>query len=296
MESITRFFGYRPLDTPLHKLDGRVKLLWYFSFVIPAVAWSDPLYLSILLLILLGCGLIARESLKVMLKTLILPFPGYILIFLFNIFAFDITVKKVLTWEPYYIGWAIPKIGPYGPLGHVSVEGLVFATGVCLRLAIFILASRLLLRTTSPFDIVASLRKLRVPMEICLAISVAFGYLPELARQVVTILEAQKSRGWKVESKNPIKVVRGYVPVAVPIISRSMSRAEYLAAAIASKGFGATSNPIPIREIKLTTLDYVVTMILVLMLVTGITLGSWILGYADFRFTSFIVRGIIASL
>jgi len=295
METITRFFGYRPLNTPLHRLDARVKLLWYFSFIIPAVAWSDPTYLSILLLILLSCGILAKETLGSMLKTLILPFPGYILIFLFNIFAFDITVKRVLTWEPYYIGWAIPKIGPYGPYGHVSIEGLVFASGVCLRLAIFILASRLLLRTTSPFDLVAGLRKLKVPMEVYLAISVAFGYLPELTRQVVTILEAQKSRGWKIKSKNPIKIIRGYIPVVIPIIFRSMVRAEYLAAAIASKGFGATSNPIPIREIKMKKLDYIAAVMLLLMLSIGIILSPWILGYAEFKYTSYMLRNILSS-
>jgi len=295
MSVISTFFGYKPLDTFMHRFDGRVKFLLYLAFVISAVAWSDPIYLLCLLAVVLICGKLAKDYFSSMIKTILIPFPGYIMILLFNIFAFDYTVKQTLSWTPLYIGWAIPKIGSFGPYGHVSIEGLTFTLGVCLRLGIFILASRLFLRVASPSDIVAALEKLKIPLSITMAISVAFGYLPELARQVSSILEAQKVRGWNIKTKNPFKVAKAFAPIVVPIVTRSMTRAEFIAAAMVSRGFGASSKRLSLKEIKFTKKDYIATAILLTFLGVSILIGIWVLNIANFRFTSFLIRSLLSQ-
>lgn len=290
MSSFSSLFRYTPGNTPLHNLDPRVKMLWFFAMIIPAVAWSDPIFLGGMIVLVMICGKIAHDSLSAMAKAIVIPFPAYLMVLVFNLFAFDFTVKSMVTWNLQYLGWLIPRIGSIGPFGHVSVESLVFTLGICMRVAVFILASRLFLIFTSPSDIVTALSKFRVPMEITTAISVAFGYLPELAQQVTTIMEAQRSRGWKTGSKNPITAVRGFVPIIIPLIMRSMVTAEFLATAITSRGFGATTHPISLRATKISGADILATSFFLVLLVVAILMGTWVYNLASFKVTTFLVR------
>ncbi len=290
MSSFSSLFRYVPGNTILHRLDPRVKMLWFFSVIIPAAAWSDPIFLAGLVLLIMICGKIAKDSLSAMLRAIVVPIPAYLMVLLFNVFAFDFSVKTMVPWNLQYLGWLIPEIGSFGPFGHVSVESLVFTLGICLRVAVFILASRLFLIFTSPSDIVTAFGKFRVPMEITTAISVAFGYLPELARQVTTIMEAQRSRGWRSGSKNPVTAVRGFVPIVIPIVLRSMVTAEFLATAITSRGFGATTKPISLRETKFSGIDASATALLLSFLAAAILIGTWVYNLASFKVTTFLIR------
>jgi energy-coupling factor transport system permease protein len=290
MSSFSSLFRYTPRNSPLHNLDPRVKMLWFFAMIIPAAAWSDPIFMMGIILLVLICGKVAGDNLSAMVKAIVIPFPAYLMVLLFNLFAFDFTVKSMVSWKLEYLGWIVPRIGSFGPFGHVSVESLVFTLGICLRVAVFILASRLFLIFTSPSDIVTAFSKFKVPMEITTAISVAFGYLPELAQQVTTIMEAQRSRGWKTGSKNPITAVRGFIPVVIPLILRSMVTAEFLATAITSRGFGATTQPIPLREPKLGRVDIFVSTLFLAFLAVSIVMGTWVYNVASFKVTTFLIR------
>lgn len=290
MSSFSNLFRYTPRDTFLHRLDPRVKMLWFFSVIIPAAAWSDPIFMSGIVVLILIYGIVAKDSVSAMLKSIIIPFPAYGMVLLFNLLAFDFTVKSMVSWNMLYLTWLIPRFGSFGPFGHVSVESLVFTLGVCLRVAVFVLASRLFLLFTSPSDIVIAFSKFKVPLEMTTAISVAFGYLPELARQVNTIMEAQRSRGWQSGSKNPVTAVRSFVPVVVPIVLRSMVRAEFLATAITSRGFGATTKPITLRDTKLSATDVAASVVLLAFLVAAGIIGAWYLNIASFKVTTFLIR------
>jgi len=288
--SFSSLFRYTARNTPLHNLDPRVKMLWFFAMIIPAVAWSDPIFMLGMIVLVMICGKIAGDSLSAMMKAIVIPFPAYIMVGLFNLFAFDFTVRSMVSWNLLYLFWLIPRIGSIGPFGHVSVESLVFIVGICMRVAVFILASRLFLLFTSPSDIVTAFSKFRVPMEITTAISVAFGYLPEISQQVTTIMEAQRSRGLRTGSKNPIAAVRSFVPIVIPLILRSMVTAEFLATAITSRGFGATTHPISLRETKISVADIFATSFFLVLLVVAILTGTWVYNVASFKVTTFLIR------
>jgi energy-coupling factor transport system permease protein len=289
-EAFVKYFGYRPGTSIFHRLDPRTKIIFYGTFLLIAVAGTDPLFLLSVLLVLIALYIIAGESFKRILVLLLVPFPGYILIFLYNLFLFDVTAGKAIPWDLHYIGWVIPKIGSFGPYGHVSIEGLIFATQVSFRLAIFILASRFLILTTAPQEIIIALRKLGLPYIIGFSLSLGLAYIPELARQVGVVIEAQSMRGWKLGSKaNPVNVVRSFAPVVIPVILRSIIRAEYLAAAMTSRGYGLSKNPIMLREISFNKLDYAMIAASMTAFVVAIIISPWVLNIANFKFTTFLL-------
>ncbi|MCS7137261.1 MAG: energy-coupling factor transporter transmembrane protein EcfT, partial [Candidatus Caldarchaeum sp.] len=201
--------GYRPLNTIMHRRDPRVKILWFLALSLPAVAWNDPLWLLGVLIVTLIFNGVAKMPYRGALKILILLTPAMLVILLFNVFFFEQTVTASLPpWPLYYIGYLIPKIGDFGPYGYISLEAMLFASGAMMRFFIITLAGRVLLSTTSPSEIPATLTKLKAPIEMAVAVSVAFGMVPAMIQQVTSIFEAQKSRGWSVSTRNPVKAIK----------------------------------------------------------------------------------------
>ncbi|MEM4417284.1 MAG: energy-coupling factor transporter transmembrane component T, partial [Nitrososphaerota archaeon] len=186
--------------------------------------------------------------------------------------------------------YVIPKMGNFGPYGYVSLESLIFASGAMMRFFIITLAGRVLLSTTSPSEIPATLTKLRAPVEMAVAVSVAFGMVPAMIQQVTSIFEAQRSRGWSVSSRNPLTALRRFVPTVLPIITRSISRSEFIAAAMASRGYGYNpSKRTSLRELRLTRVDWIFIAVLITFLVLN-QLSAFVFKMGDYRATVAMIR------
>ncbi|MEM2872401.1 MAG: energy-coupling factor transporter transmembrane component T [Candidatus Caldarchaeum sp.] len=286
--------GYRPLNTFMHRRDPRVKILWFLALSLPAVAWNDPLWLLGVLTAVLIFNGVAKMPFKGALKILILLTPAMLVILLFNIFFFEQTVTASRPpWQLYYLGYVIPQIGSFGPYGYVSLESLVFASGAMMRFFIITLAGRVLLSTTSPSEVPATLTKLRAPVEMAVAVSVAFGMVPAMIQQVTSIFEAQRSRGWSVSSRNPVKAIRRFVPTALPIITRAISRSEFIAAAMASRGYGYNpAKRTSLKELKLNKTDWMMIVVLVSFLVVN-QVSAFVFNMGDYRATAAMLRNAL---
>ena len=293
--SVLNLFSYKEEDSPIHRLDPRAKFLWFFAFTLPAVAWTDPIWLTALFFVIISVGLLAKQSLKAILKPLVFLTPALVFLILFNIFFYGPTGLGVSsTIQPFIIGYIIPKIGSFGPYGKLTIENLVYAVGAMERLIIIATAGRLLLTFTSPTEVALAWSKFRVPVEITTAISVAFGFLPVTARQATTIFEAQKARGWRIKTRNPVKALRLYIPAIIPTIVRSFTRAEYLAAAISSRGFGYNPGKrTSLRVIRMTRKDYLVVAFFIAFLAASQVTGSFGLNIAGYKFTACLVRSYL---
>src|SRR5881628_2883181 len=261
----SELFGYRPLNTFFHSLDPRVKFAIFFSLTLPAMSWNDPVYLTALLATILAIGGIAKNSFRT---------TGRFLLYLAPALLFLLVC----------------------PCGHVSVESLVYAWGAMDRIIIIVLSGRFLLSVTSRADLTSLMVKLRIPSEITTAINVAFGFLPVSLAQLTGVVEAQRARGWEAKSRNPVTLVRKAIPTIVPVITRSLTRAEFLAAAISSRGYGFDpKRRTYLREIKFKGRDWYTFSFLIGFILVGQAIGAaaWGLGWADYRFTTLILRHLL---
>ncbi len=287
-------FGYRPLNTFFHRLDPRVKFAIFFSLTLPAVSWNDPIYLTLLLVAILAVGVLAKSSLRTTGRFLLFLIPALLFLLAYNLFFYEGSIVAARpSWPLYSLFYLLPFRFWVCPCGNVSLESLVYAWGAMDRIIIIVLSGRFLLSVTSPADLTSVMVKLRIPNEITTAINVAFGFLPVSLQQLTGVVEAQKARGWEVKTRNPIKALRKMVPTVVPVIIRSLTRAEFLAAAISSRGYGFDPKKRTyLREIKFRRTDWYVFSFLVGFIVVGQLIGaaSWGLSWADYRFTTLIFR------
>jgi len=124
--------------------------------------------------------------------------------------------------------------------------------------------------TTSPDHLSLALEQSRVPYEFTFAFTTAVRFVPVLAEEAQTIMDAQKARGLELERGNFMKRVRNYIPVLIPLIVSAIRRSLELAEAMESRGWGASKKRTNLYVLKMREGDWMLIIISIILLVTAI--------------------------
>lgn len=273
--------AYQDRDTPVHRLDPRVKLLWWLAINVTLATWNDPIFLFALLASVFLYGRVAGIPLGENLRHLVpvLPFVAFVL------------VANIAFWRPpeptgaHLIGNVVPEGFPVLPAVPVYWETLVFSVGTLLRLLVIVSSTLVLIKTVSPSEMALAVVKMGVPSEIGMALSMTIAYIPVVIGQLTAVMEAQQSRAWNTKVSNPIARFRAYVPIAIPTFFRSFQAAEAMAAAMMSRGFGYdVDNRTELKPLKFDARDWIAAAVFAVLMVAGFLLGF--LGVAKYTFTT----------
>ena len=272
--------AYQDRDTPIHRLDPRVKLLWWLAINVTLATWNDPIFLFVLLASIFLYGRVAGISVRENLKHLVpvLPFVAFVLL------------ANIAFWRPpdpaeaHLIGDLIPEGFPVLPAVPLYWETLIFSAGTLIRLLVLVLSTLVLIKTVSPSELALAIVKMGVPPEIGMALSMTIAYIPVVIEQLTAVMEAQQSRAWNTKVSNPIARFRAYVPIAIPTFFRSFHAAEAMASAMMSRGFGYdVDNRTELKPLKFDARDWVAAVTFVVLMVAGFLIGF--LGIAKYTFT-----------
>jgi energy-coupling factor transport system permease protein len=139
-----------------------------------------------------------------------------------------------------------------------------------LRLLVLLTSFSIFFLTVHPDDLAAALVALKFPYTFSFSISLSFRYVPTLALEVQTIMDAQKSRGLELEKGNLFTRIKNFLPIIVPLVLLSIRRALLVAESLESRGFGTSAKRSFYKEIKMGFGDWLVLVLLVLLLILGI--------------------------
>ena len=152
----------------------------------------------------------------------------------------------------YYAGLGAdaPSIVP-GPL-HITEASLVYGlTMVSRTLAIFATSSLFVL-TTNPIDfVIALIQQGRLPVRVGYAVFAAYRFVPLIQEELDNIRAAHQVRG-AASGRGIVARLRQSIGYAIPLLAISVRRAERVALAMDSRGFGAR----PDRTYFRTTIVY----------------------------------------
>lgn len=242
--------------TPIHNLDGRIKLISAILTIV-IVAFSNnlfiPLILEIYLLIILKTAELSYiDSFKRIL--LLLPFGGAIIIFQPFI-------------QPGNVIWSYSWL-------KVTDVGLNWAILLITRMTVS-LTSIVILSSTSPMqEIVESLRKLKMPKDIAMILSIMVRFLFIFIDELSAIRRAQKSRNFHIHSKiTPYKwrVKQVGYTIAMMFV-KSYEQGERIYKSMISRGFSDESN-IYNEKKSLNKNDYIyITTLIILIIILEIIL------------------------
>ena len=134
---------------------------------------------------------------------------------------------------------------------------LIYSIAMALRFATLMSSFSLFFLTTSPDDLSLALEQSHVPYEFCFAFTTAVRFVPVLANEAQTIMDAQKSRGLELEKGNFFKRIRNYIPILIPLIVGAIRRSLELAEAMESRAFGAKEKRTNLYILRIKRADYI---------------------------------------
>ncbi|MEM3017485.1 MAG: energy-coupling factor transporter transmembrane component T [Candidatus Bathyarchaeia archaeon] len=271
-------FGvYKEQDTVIHRLDPRVKFIWLIVVGIVIIIYKDPIWM--LLFSIPAFGLVSRMAKLTWkdYKPIVLP------IFSICLIAFLINQWLFFRHE-HFLFYLIPNLGFTGPAVPISLESLIHASDIVSRIPLLMGPVRVFMGTTSMKELASGFTKMKFPPEVTMSISIAMGYLPVLLAQLRSVMESQMARGYVFESgtRNPVKALKQFTPLMIPLVTRSIIRAEFLAAAMVCRGFEYDpQHRTYIKEIRLNRNDKIALALIFAGL--GFSVLATVMGWARYE-------------
>ncbi len=236
------FGQYYPSNSPVHRLDARVKLLLTLLFVISIFFIKTYFGFMLTLAVLLIVILLARLPIMSVLKSV----RGILFIVVFTavINLFFINEGEVLVHSGIIM---ITKTGV-----HTTVK-------MVLRLVLLISGASLLSLTTTPVELADGLESLMAPLklikvpvrDIAMIMSIALRFIPTLFEETNKIISAQKARGASFDTGSIFARAKALLPVLIPLFVNSFRRADELAFAMDARCYNATDKRTKMKKAKL---------------------------------------------
>lgn len=212
--------------SPMHLLDGRIKLVILIFIIVYAVFSTQILVMMVLELYLLSLIYISNVSFKTSIKRilLLLPFGGIIILF-----------------QPFIHPGNVIWAGYFGL--QITDAGFMWAALLMSRLVVA-LTSIVLLSSISPMqEVVESFRRLGMPREFAMIFSLMIRFLFMFFDELNRIRHAQKTRCFDAFNKKISYTWRikqlGYT-VAMMFL-RAYEKGETIYMSMASRGFSDES-------------------------------------------------------
>jgi energy-coupling factor transport system permease protein len=161
-------------------------------------------------------------------------------------------------------GYLSPSTVPYG------MAPLEYASAMLLRFLVLVESFSVFFLTTSPDHLSLALEQSHVPYEFTFAFTTAVRFVPVLAEEAQTIMDAQKARGLELERGSFMKRIRNYIPILIPLIVSAIRRSLELAEAMESRAWGAAKKRTNLYVLKMRRGDLVLIIISVILLITAV--------------------------
>lgn len=226
------FGNYLSRDTPVHRIDTRIKLLLVTLYVFALFACQTWVGLLVALLTLVSMFAVAQVPARIALRGL----RPILFILLFTLLANGLTFGAGAADGS---ASSIALIGSFGirPLGFL--KGLYFA----LRISLLVLATALLTYTSSVVSLTEAISRLLAPLailripvdDLAMVLSIALRFIPLTASEAEKLMVAQSARGASFNQGGPIKRIKAWLPVMIPLFVSLFRRADYLAMAMESR-------------------------------------------------------------
>ena len=231
---------YYPVDSVIHRLDPRVKLLGTLVFLIALFVVDSWTMYAVAALVL---GILIKLS-NVPFKFMTKGLKNILILLLISV-SFNLFLTP---GEPLF------QLG----ILKISKEGLTIALKMGIRLILLVMGSSLMTLTTTPNQLTDGMekglrgfKKIGVPVhEISMMMSIALRFIPILIEETDKIMKAQQARGADFESGNIIQRAKAMVPILVPLFIGAFRRANDLAMAMEARCYRGGEGRTKMKPLK----------------------------------------------
>ena len=247
---------YYPVDSVLHRMDPRTKLMGTLLFIISLFCADSFFGYGVSVLFLAAVIRLSKVPFKFMVRGLKAILVLLLISVSFNLFLTD--------------GEVLVRLG----FLKITLEGVRTAAFMALRLIFLVLGSSVMTLTTTPNELtdglekgLGFLNKVGVPVhEVAMMMSIALRFIPILIEEADKIMKAQMARGADFESGNLIQRAKSMVPLLVPLFISAFRRATDLAMAMEARCYRGGENRTKMKPLHYEKRDRIAQLVLVIYL------------------------------
>jgi energy-coupling factor transport system permease protein len=226
---------YLDIDTVIHRLDGRTKILLFLFSFIALVLFEDPLFILPIVLLILLENILAH---------------AWVNLWRIRFLLLILTVTSIIMWNLF-------ASGETHLFWFVDLESLKYSLARTMVMLFMIISGMNLLSTTRNEELVLGMIKLGMPYRVGFAISTALRMVPTISSSIYTISQAQRSRGLDLEGGNILERIRKYIPLLIPVFISTIRGTNVFGMALESKGFGARDDRTFYLHMEMAQRDYI---------------------------------------
>lgn len=243
---------FRRVHSSIHDLDPRVKFIYVCAIFVVAIIFWELLPLIALFFLQIPFVLLAhvkREWFRSMRGAALLAAVIFLTNFIFS-----------------FVG-----------AGYmVTAKNLESAIAMTMRFIVLVESFSVFFLTTSPDHLGLALEQTRIPYEFSFAFTTAVRFVPVLAEEAQTIMDAQKARGLELERGNFLKRIKNYIPILIPLIVGAIRRSLELAEAMESRAWGSTKKRTNLYVLTMHRGDFILMALAIGILAVSIYIRLYI--------------------
>lgn len=241
------FGKYIPIDSFMHRLDPRAKLIGLF-LMIAAVFVPKSWWVFLAIALILALGLLLA---KIGIRMIVQSFKPMIMMMIFLLVINSLTIRT---------GEVLLTIGTYS----IYKDAIFNTLFVVVRLLLMISITTLLTATTNPLDLTLGIEWMLKPLEVihfpshevAMMVSIALRFIPTIIEETMRIMNAQKSRGVDFENGRLSEKISAILSLIVPLFSVAFERAYELADAMEARGYVPGKERTRYHVLKFRFTDY----------------------------------------
>jgi energy-coupling factor transport system permease protein len=218
---------YVPVDSAVHSLDPRCKIVSVLFCLTGVFLAGAPIVFAGWIAFFIALTILAKIPARLVVSTIR---PVWILV------VFTAVIHLFFTRGNPLLSWGIITI---------TREGAAMALKMGMRLLLLVMFAGMLTLTTSPTELADGLESLFSPLkrfgfpahELAMMMTIALRFIPTLLNETDRIMKAQTARGADLDRGGPLRRLRAFIPVLVPLFVIVFQRAEDLATAMEARNY-----------------------------------------------------------
>lgn len=253
-----------PGNSLLHRLDPRTKLIAVTCYIVALFCAKSYVGYGIIFVVLSFAIAVSKVPLSAIVKGM-KPLL-FILIFtaLLNMFYVEGETILLEFW-----------------IMTITLEGVIVAVYMVVRIMMMVAGSFLLTYTTSPIRLTDGLEQLLNPLKVikvpvhdlAMMMSIALRFIPNLIEETDKIMSAQRARGANFETGGLMARAQAMIPLLVPLFVSALRRAVELADAMDCRCYQGGTGRTRMTALKYCKADYLALVFFVVFTGTIIYLG-----------------------
>lgn len=242
--------SYIKKDSPIHKLTGSTKFIFFLVWSLAAMITYDTRVLVGMFLL----GVVFFRISKLTWKDI-----RFAVLFMVWLIALNLIALFLFSPEQ--------GVGIYGTRTEIVhlfwrysiiVEEMFYLFNFMMKYLAVIPAALLFILTTDPSEFAASLNKIGVSYKVGYSVAIALRYIPDVQRDFREISQAQQARGIDLSKKDKmVDRLKNSAAILFPLVLSSLDRIEVISNAMELRGFGKNKKRTWVVERPFKKADYI---------------------------------------